>query len=126
MNTVQNRAAIISRCWPISYCSRGSGLAALAAVFQQVATGDFVFPRVHDEVRIDIPALTARECDVLLGLDQGQPIKVIAIELGISATTVRGYVQSIFSKLDVHSATAALRAARISGLLYSLDPSHTR
>jgi DNA-binding NarL/FixJ family response regulator len=60
--------------------------------------------------------LTARERDVLLGLDHGEPIKVIAIELGISTTTVRGYVQSIFSRFEMHSAIAALRAARISGL----------
>jgi two-component system nitrate/nitrite response regulator NarL len=55
--------------------------------------------------------LTDRERDVLRLLVGAQPTGQIADELGISVTTTRGYVQSILSKLGVHSRVQAVSYA---------------
>jgi two-component system, NarL family, nitrate/nitrite response regulator NarL len=55
--------------------------------------------------------LTDRERDVLRLLVGAQPTGQIADELGISVTTARGYVQSILSKLGVHSRVQAVSYA---------------
>ncbi|GAA0816590.1 helix-turn-helix transcriptional regulator [Spirilliplanes yamanashiensis] len=55
--------------------------------------------------------LTDRERDVLRLLVGAQPTGQIADELGISITTTRGYVQSILSKLGVHSRVQAVSYA---------------
>lgn len=47
--------------------------------------------------------LTQREQDVLLLLARGRSAAYIATELGLATSTVRGYVKSIYTKLDVHS-----------------------
>jgi DNA-binding NarL/FixJ family response regulator len=51
--------------------------------------------------------LNGRERDVLRLMAEGSTNKAIATELGISPSTVRGYVESIFAKLNVNSRTAA-------------------
>jgi two-component system nitrate/nitrite response regulator NarL len=55
--------------------------------------------------------LTDRERDVLRLLVGAEPTGRIADELGISVTTTRGYVQSILSKLGVHSRVQAVSYA---------------
>jgi two-component system nitrate/nitrite response regulator NarL len=55
--------------------------------------------------------LTDRERDVLRLLVGAQPTGQIADALGISVTTTRGYVQSILSKLGVHSRVQAVSYA---------------
>lgn len=55
--------------------------------------------------------LTDRERDVLRLLVGARPTGHIADELGISVTTTRGYVQSIMSKLGVHSRVQAVSYA---------------
>jgi two-component system nitrate/nitrite response regulator NarL len=67
-------------------------------------------------VRVDAAALAAqfltdRERDVLRLMVGAQPTGQIADELGISVTTTRGYVQSILSKLGVHSRVQAVSYA---------------
>jgi DNA-binding NarL/FixJ family response regulator len=47
--------------------------------------------------------LTRREREVLHLLVNGEPTNGIAVSLGISAATARGYIQSTFTKLGVHS-----------------------
>ena len=55
--------------------------------------------------------LTARETDVLRGMVAGQSQKAIADTLFISPPTVNGHVQSVYRKLAVHSAPAAVAKA---------------
>jgi len=55
-----------------------------------------------------LPQLTARERDVLVGLQRGQSDKAIASMLGISTWTVHTHVKSLFDKLGVHTRTEAV------------------
>jgi DNA-binding NarL/FixJ family response regulator len=65
----------------------------------------------------DSPPLTAREREVLELLVTGMRNKEMARVLGIADDTVRVHVKSIFSKLDVHTRTAAMATALRRGLV---------
>ena len=52
--------------------------------------------------------LTEREVEVLESIAQGKRIKEVAVELGISATTVQTYLRRIYEKLQVHSQAEAV------------------
>ena len=60
--------------------------------------------------------LTSRELDVLRLLMSGGSNQDIAVELGISVTTVRTHVQRILRKLDVPNRTGAAILAHGLGL----------
>lgn len=62
-------------------------------------------------------ALTPREHDVLELLGDGLPPKQVAVRLGISANTVRGYVKQILKKLECHSVLEAVLVAQERGLI---------
>ncbi len=55
--------------------------------------------------------LTAKECEVLAQLVQGNSYKMIAGELQISVDTVRFHIRNIYVKLHVNSATEAVALA---------------
>ena len=60
--------------------------------------------------------LTPRQRDVLLGIVQGKPNKVIARELGVSDGTVKTHLAHIFDSLMVNSRTQAVYALAQAGL----------
>ncbi|HET7476814.1 MAG TPA: response regulator transcription factor [Dermatophilaceae bacterium] len=60
--------------------------------------------------------LTRRERDVLHGLMEGLSRNEIGERLRVSPNTVRTHVQSILSKLHVHSALSAVALARKAGV----------
>lgn len=62
-------------------------------------------------------ALTSREVEVLEYLARGKSNKEIAAFLGISETTVKTHLGSIFRKLDVLSRTEAIATASRLGLI---------
>ena len=60
-------------------------------------------------------ALTPRQQEVLKAIASGKPRKQVADELGVTQGTLRIHVQNIFSRLNIHSITEAIRhAARLS------------
>jgi DNA-binding NarL/FixJ family response regulator len=62
-------------------------------------------------------ALTSRELEVLTLLAHGQSNKEIASRLGISETTVKSHLRSVFTKLKVLSRTEAITVASRRGLV---------
>ena len=52
--------------------------------------------------------LTARESEILDGLLDGENTKILAARLGVSQATARTHVQSVLSKLGVHSRLEAV------------------
>jgi len=64
--------------------------------------------------------LTAREHDVLDGLGQGLPPKLIARSLGISVQTCRGYLKTVMTKLGTGTQLETVVAAQQRGLLRTL------
>jgi len=72
----------------------------------------------HDALRMDL--FSERQLDVLQGLLQGKPNKVIARELGIAEGTVKTHTSAIFQILGVSNRTAAYRRVHESGLLQQL------
>ena len=78
------------------------------------------------ETRPERPAvLTAREQQVLQGLDAGLDVTAIAKRLGIRTSTCRGYVQNVLTKLGAHTQLEAVAQARSRGLL-GAEASRTR
>lgn len=61
-------------------------------------------------LRLDQLPITPRQQQVLQGLLQGKPNKLIASELAISAETVKDHVQAIYRALGVNSRTQAVLA----------------
>jgi DNA-binding NarL/FixJ family response regulator len=62
-------------------------------------------------------ALTARESELLDGLEEGLRFKQIARRLGISEATAKTHARNLFRKLDATSRAEAVHAAREHGLL---------
>lgn len=61
--------------------------------------------------------LTPREWEILAMIAEGASNQQIADDLILSVGTVKGHVNHIFGKLDVHSRTAAVARARDFGLI---------
>ena len=68
--------------------------------------------------------LTERQRQVLVGIVQGKPNKVIARDLGLSDTTVKSHVAHILDALVVSNRTEAVYALARAGLsIHDLQPS---
>lgn len=61
--------------------------------------------------------LSSRELEVLTHVAEGLSNKEIAVELGVSAATVKTHLIHIFRKLDVNDRTAAVTVALDRGIL---------
>jgi DNA-binding NarL/FixJ family response regulator len=64
-----------------------------------------------------VPSLTERELEVLKLLATGDRNKEIGLKLGLTESTVKGYVASLFEKFGVSDRTAAARYALQKGLI---------
>ena len=102
------------------YLLKGSPVETILAGLRQALDGAMLVPapvarRVLAHFRDLGPAadygLTARERDVLRGMVDGKTQKEIAAALFISAPTVNGHVQNVYSKLAVHTAAGAVAKA---------------
>lgn len=68
----------------------------------------------RDRVRERLAALSPRERDVLDGLVEGHPNKVIAFDLGISARTVEVYRANLMTKMQAGSLSELVRMAMVA------------
>jgi DNA-binding NarL/FixJ family response regulator len=96
----------------------------LAGAIRGAMQGRFVLPsdmlRTLLHPQEDLPVatvLTARESDVLTLLADGRTNKGIALALGLTEGTVRGYVSGILTKLGVANRTEATGVAIRQGML---------
>ncbi len=67
--------------------------------------------------RRDVPALTARQLEMLNHLSEGKSVKEIKAELHLSEATVRNHIRSVLQALGAHSQLEALARARELGIL---------
>ena len=93
----------------------------LIDVIRNVYRGSRRLPR---EVQVRLnghaarPVLTQRELDVIELISRGQRNKEIAAALNIREETVEVHVKNIFTKLEVHDRTAAVRVALRRGIIH--------
>ncbi|GAA4615533.1 LuxR C-terminal-related transcriptional regulator [Saccharopolyspora hordei] len=108
------------------YVNKMCGLAVLAAAIRGVLDGEVVVelaasraPRLAGttDARRLASHLTARERQCLRMLVDGAHTTAMAKELGVAPTTVRTHVQSVLTKLGVHSRLEAASFAMRHGLL---------
>jgi len=113
------------------YLLKGAGRDEIAAALAALAQGAAYFGR---GVRLDgltspasrpamghpaFPGLTERELEVLVLVAQGLSNAAIGTRLHLSDKTVRNYVSSVLSKLDVRDRAAAVALARDHGIASS-------
>lgn len=92
-----------------------SGDAIFSATIAQRLLDFFASPRPAQAV-LPFPDLTDREREILTLIAQGRRNAEIAQSLVISTKTVRNYISSIFSKLQVADRAQAIIRAREAGL----------
>jgi DNA-binding NarL/FixJ family response regulator len=102
--------------------TRSAPLPTLAAIIRQAtlephqfrAPGAALLPRPR---RSAVPALSARERQVLERLPEGETLESIADALEVSRRTVKTYVARIYTKLHVQNRAQAVVVAARHGLL---------
>jgi DNA-binding NarL/FixJ family response regulator len=112
----------------LGYLLKGAGQDEIRRALEAVAAGEGVYgPAIARKLRAFLtqggaapvtpfPTLSDREREVLAAMSQGLSNTDIAQRLFLSDKTVRNYVSSIFTKLDVQSRPAAIVRAREAGL----------
>lgn len=107
------------------YLTKDTPVSRFEAAIRAVMAGTVVVPRYgggssargrSDEVDLLAEQLTARELEVLGLLVEGRSGAEIAARLTISPNTVRTHVQSVLTKLQVHSRLEAVAFAVRHGL----------
>lgn len=69
-----------------------------------------------DDAKARIAKLSNRERQVMQGLLDGLPNKLIAYHLGLSIRTVESFRATLMEKLNVRTVSAAVRLAMVAGL----------
>ncbi len=90
--------------------------AGLCVVAPEFADSALVLTDAAENAPLEQP-LTAREHGVLELAGRGLPSKMIAAELGVSESTVKFHLSSIFAKLSAASRTEAVSKAARLGLI---------
>jgi two-component system, NarL family, nitrate/nitrite response regulator NarL len=110
-----------------AYLAKSAKAVEIVRVILRVARGEIVIsPSVQEglvrEIRLrrddDLPALSARELEVLRLAADGLSSVEIGERLHLSRTTVRTHLQHVYEKLGVGDRTAAVAQALRSGLLH--------
>jgi DNA-binding NarL/FixJ family response regulator len=96
----------------------------LGALRLVLAGGVYVPPMLLQGSHEDVSILTARQREIMLRLIEGHPNKVIGNELGISLSTVKAHVATIFRILNVADRSQAAAAAQRLGLVSETEKRH--
>ena len=99
----------------------------IADAITRVARGETVLsPRVQSAVmagvrerrdRAPVASLSDRELEILQALSRGLSAPTIARELGLSASTIKSYLQRVYEKLGVSDRAAAVGEGMRRGLI---------
>ncbi len=110
-----------------SYVLKGVPAGQLVAAIRELRAGGApMSPKIARDVVAafrqqgtvaDKYALSAREKDVLRGLEDGLSYKEVASELHLSTHTVHSHIKRIYEKLHASSKSEALAKARLRGML---------
>jgi two-component system, NarL family, nitrate/nitrite response regulator NarL len=112
------------------YLHKAHGVASLVSALHRVDEGEIVvdtiapppLPTAAADIRWRATYLTDREHECLTLLVEGLGTMAMASRLGVTPTTLRSHVQSVMTKLGVHSRLeAAALAVRYSLLDHTLD-----
>lgn len=96
-------------------CAPERLLQTIETAFARLEQGDAVAQRAR-AAKAKITSLSPREGDVLKGLIEGRPNKVIAGDLDLSPRTVEIHRANLMEKLSARSLSDALRVAFTAGL----------
>jgi DNA-binding NarL/FixJ family response regulator len=110
------------------YVLRADGPTRIVEAVKRLRTGQasgFDLSGTAAEAEEAMTHLTAQESRVLLLLERGLRFKQIAISMGISESTAKGYARNLFAKLNVHSRGEAVFEARRQGVLEFLEVDET-
>jgi DNA-binding NarL/FixJ family response regulator len=102
-------SAFVSKSEPIPILIAAIKHSAIAPLTFSANALDVVIRHSNDK-------LTAREFDLLAGLEKGMTTKQISDLLFISQSTVKTHLASIYRKLEVNNRTAAVHAFHQRGL----------
>jgi DNA-binding NarL/FixJ family response regulator len=97
---------------------RAAGLGT--TVLDAAVSSHLASARARTPTDIDVASLTTRERQVIQLVAEGLPNKAIAARLGISARTIEGHLNHVFSKLGVASRTELVRFALANNLSEAL------
>jgi DNA-binding NarL/FixJ family response regulator len=114
---VQIRSAI--DLGAMGYIPKSSSSQQVAQALKLILRGGVYLPLVAHAAPggvITPPLFSPRQKEVLQGIVQGKPNKVIARDLGISETTVKTHVGIVLELLAVHNRTQALYALAKMGV----------
>jgi two-component system, NarL family, nitrate/nitrite response regulator NarL len=110
--------------------AKGQRLADVVRLLDRVHSGEYVaddsaprgalpsaLPRHRTEAQRLAAFLSPREREVLRSLVRGEDTSTLARSLGMSANTARSHIQSVLTKLGMHSRVAAVRVAVSTGMI---------
>lgn len=104
----------------VGYLLKNTSLAELkAAILQVVEGGSPMSPSVARHVirhfqpaRAPAEPLTAREQQIVQGIEDGLSYKLVGARLGITIATVRSHIRQVYRKLEVNSKGEVMALAR--------------
>ncbi|MEO3822307.1 response regulator transcription factor [Actinomadura sp. B10D3] len=107
------------------FAHKGQQAGDILAVLRRVADGEVVVDQVaargggrqRSQAQKVAQFLTPREREVLTRLTRGESTQALAKAMGVTRSTARSHVQSVLSKLGVHSQREAVIEAARHGLV---------
>ncbi|TDD82784.1 response regulator transcription factor [Actinomadura darangshiensis] len=107
------------------FAHKGQQAGDILTVLRRVAAGEVVVDQVarhggagrHSRAQKVAQFLTPREREVLTRLARGESTQALAKAMGVTRSTARSHVQSVLTKLGVHSQREAVIEAARHGLV---------
>jgi DNA-binding NarL/FixJ family response regulator len=103
-----------------AYLLKDTPCEEIADVIREVCQGDRHIPSEIGKrlaARMELPALSERECQVLKLVSSGKNNKAVAEALGIAESTVKFHINNILDKLGASDRTHAVMLALKRGLI---------